>query len=162
MASFTQTELGWESTSSQSAGALGAPLSYKASPSPPPIYIGGFRAFETQLCQGKLKPIPRSSSSRSDFCGGRAEPCRSGSSPPPAPRHATGELIYFFVSLAGSRRPRSSSSCTCAERGGAVRSALDRNGSWDGSRDGSWDGSWDGWWDGSRDVKMFHYINHVS
>ena len=39
--------------------------------------------------------------------------------------------IRAHVSLAGSRRPRSSSSCTCAERGGAVRSVLDRNGSCD-------------------------------
>ena len=45
---------------------------------------------------------------------------------PPERRHAAGELIYLSVSLARSRRPRSSSSCTCAERGGAVRSALDR------------------------------------
>ena len=39
---------------------------------------------------------------------------------------AAGELIYFPVCLAGSRRRRSSSSCTCAERGGVVRSVLDR------------------------------------
>ncbi|KAI4980817.1 hypothetical protein ZWY2020_021302 [Hordeum vulgare] len=33
--------------------------------------------------------------------------------------------LFYLRSLAGSRRPRSSSSCTCAERGGAVRSVLD-------------------------------------
>ena len=73
---------------------------------------------------------------------------------PPKRRHAAGELIYLSVSLARSRRPRSSSSCTCAERGGVVRSTLDRSGSWDGSRDGSRGGS--------RDVRTFHYINRVS
>ena len=130
----------YKSTFSQSAGALGARLSPKANSSPPPIYIGGFRAFETQLCHVQLKPIPRSSSSRSDFCGARAEPCRNRSSPSPARRHAAGELIYFPISLARSRGQRSSSSCMCAGRGGVVRSALDR----DGSRDGSWDGSRDG------------------
>ena len=92
-------------------------------------------AFETQLCHVQLKPTPRSSSSRLDFYGARAEPCRNSSSQTPARRHAAGELIYFFVSLAGSRRPRSSSSCTCAERGGDVRSVLDQN----GSSDGSWE-----------------------
>ena len=116
-----------------SAGAPRGSLSAKASPSPLPIYTGGFRAFETQLCHVQLKPIPCSSSSRSDFSGALAEPCRNRSSPTPAHRHAAGEFIFFSVSLAGSRRPRSSSSCTCAERGGVVRLALDRNGSWDDS-----------------------------
>ena len=131
MDSFPQTELGWESTSSPSVGALVPRLSPKASPSPPPIYTSGFRAFETQFCHMQLQPMSPRFSSRSDFCGARAEPCTSRSSPQPERRHAAGELIYFSVSLARSRRPRSSSSCTCVERGGAVRSALDRNGSWD-------------------------------
>ena len=101
-----------------SADAPRGSLSPKASPSPPPIFTGGFRVFETQLCHVQLKPIPRS-------------PCRSRSSPPPQRGHTAIELIYFSVSLAGSRRPRSSSSCTCAERGGVVRSALDQNRVWD-------------------------------
>ena len=91
---------------------------------PPPIYARGLGLLRHNFCHVQLKPSPRSSSSRLDFCGARAEPCRNRSSPTPACRHAAGELIYFSVSLAGSRRPRSSSSCTCAERGGAVRSAL--------------------------------------
>ena len=146
----SQTELEEESSSSLAAGAPRGSLSPKASPSPRPIYIGGLGLFETQLCHVQLKPIPRSSSSRSDFCGARAEPCRSRSSPPSEHCHAAGELIYFSVLLAGSRRPRSSSSCTCAERGGDVRSTLDRSGSRDGSRGVS------------RDVRRFHYINRVS
>ncbi len=79
-------------------------------------------------------PLGHSSSSRSVFCGARAEPYRNRSSPSPARRHAAGELIYFPVSLAGSRRRISSSSCTCAERGGCVRSVLDRDRSWDDDR----------------------------
>ena len=93
---------------STSVGALGAPLIPKASPSPPPIYTRGFRVFETQLCHVQPKPLLRSSSSRLVFYGARAEPCRNRSSPSPARRHATGELIYFPVSLAISRRRRSS------------------------------------------------------
>ena len=111
---------------STSASAPLGPLCPKASPSPPLIYTGGFRVFDTQLFHVQLKPIPHSSSSRSYFCGARAEPCRSRSSPSAEHCHAVGELMYFFISLAGSRRPRLSSSCTCAECVGAVRSALNR------------------------------------
>ena len=45
----SQTELE-ESSSTPSAGTPLGPLCPKASPSPPPIYIGGLGLFETQLC----------------------------------------------------------------------------------------------------------------
>ena len=127
-----QVELEEDSSLLHFGRPKGSPLWRQGCPLPPPLYTRGLGLFETQLCHVLPSPLDRSSSSRSVFCGARAEPCRNRSPPPPERRHAAGELIYFRAPLAGSRRQRSSSSCTCAENEGAVRSVLDRDGSWDG------------------------------
>ena len=48
-------------------------------PLPPSYILEVLRVFETQLCHVLLDPIPCSFSSRSYFCGARAEPWRSRS-----------------------------------------------------------------------------------
>ena len=98
----------------------------KAPPSSPYIYVR-FRADLKQLCHGSPTTYLHGFTSRSRFLrssGGAL--LRRDHHQPPERRNAAGELFYLSVSLAGSRRPRSSSSCTCAERGGAVRSEIGR------------------------------------
>ena len=61
------------------------------------------------------------------------------------------ELIYYFIIARWIEEVKASSSRTCVERGGAVRSALDRKDrDWIAGRSAIWI------------AKTFDYINRVS
>ena len=117
-------------------------------PSLPPIYSGGFEgSHHLKKPRGALSPSI--SFSPLDRFG------RARRSPAGSVHHHHHQSVVLSENsstsppfLDGSRRRRSSSNCTCAERGGAVRLALDRD----------WIVGWLAIWI----AKTFDYINRVS
>ena len=92
---------------------------------PPPIYTRGFGLFETRFDLSLSRRGPTSLLPPLQ-CLGEALPEYLASPPPPRRRAAVGDLPQPLPPPCWIKVRETSPGCTCVERGGAVRSALDR------------------------------------
>lgn len=100
-------------------------LGYEVLGCPQPLYMKRSGGMNVHCWCSSLPPL---SPLRS--CSSLAKPCRNYTiSPPPRRRAAGVDLIYLSTSPCWIKEEETSSSCTCAHLGGAVRAVQDRIGS---------------------------------